>query len=282
MSRRKDKLEASLEGLFSSKKQTRHSPADLLSPTGHSEDGDSEQRSPEAPFTLSEEPMESVTQVPAKTEETETAYTPSAPSTAITEVKSQTPQSNVAPTAIAVNTSQTLSISESKKTSIQSVEAQTSAPSPTVQDEFLQIVTFRLNQDFYGVDIADVQTIIKTQLICPVPFTPDYVEGLINLRGQIVPIINLRKRLGMPVIEVDNNSRLIIISTQDEWAGILVDEVSGVNSLPKNVIEPASSFISATETTLLLGIARTEKHLILILDMDAVFTMTDRSGKHML
>jgi purine-binding chemotaxis protein CheW len=79
---------------------------------------------------------------------------------------------------------------------------------------------------------------------------------------------------------VDDNSRLIIVTTHNESAGIRVDEVSGVNTLPKSVIEPATSFITATESNLLASIARTDRHLILILDITAIFNIAEKATKH--
>jgi purine-binding chemotaxis protein CheW len=134
-----------------------------------------------------------------------------------------------------------------------------------------QIIIFMLRGDYYGIDISNVHTIIKPQPACPVPHTADFLIGLINLRGQVVPVADLRKRLCFPAMESNKDTRVVIVSVRDELAGILVDAVVGVKTLPNDTIEPPSMIFTTTDINLLNGIAKSEGKLILLLDVVKVF-----------
>ncbi len=193
-----------------------------------------------------------------------------------------TTQSSMAPVTIGAKQ---VSIAD-VKSSLEGVQAPLDQGQSSVDmvnvDEGLQIVTFLLNENYYGVDISTVETIIKPQPVCPVPFTPEYVEGLTNLRGQIVPIIDLRKRLGFADVEINKESRIIIVNIHNEWAGVRVDSVTGVTTLPSDSIEPPSHIISDSDISLLSGIARSEKDIILLLDIPAVFAVADKNVHHVM
>jgi purine-binding chemotaxis protein CheW len=145
--------------------------------------------------------------------------------------------------------------------------------------ESTQIIIFMLRGDYYGIDISNVQTIIKPQPACPVPHTADFLIGLINLRGQVVPVVDLRKRLSFPTAETCKDTRVIIVSVRNELAGILVDAVIGVKALPNDAIEPPSPIFTTTDINLFTGIAKIEGKLILLLDLVKVF-FREQMEKH--
>jgi purine-binding chemotaxis protein CheW len=165
------------------------------------------------------------------------------------------------------------------KTSIQPTEVSKQDLMLHDVEEIVQIVTFRVNNNYYGININAVQTIIKPESACPVPFTPDYVIGLINLRGQIVPVIDLRKRLNFPTIAETKDTRIVIITIGNEWAGVLVDAVTGVTNLTESEIEPPAAIVGDTDLQLLSGIGKSDSKLILILDVNALFAIGEKS-KH--
>ena len=133
--------------------------------------------------------------------------------------------------------------------------------------ESTQIIIFMLRDDYYGIDISNVQTVIKPQPACPVPQTADFLVGLINLHGQVVPVVDLRKRLCFPAMEATKDTRVVIVSVRNELAGILVDAVVGVKTLPHDTIEPPAPIFATTDINLLNGIAKSEGKLILLLDV---------------
>src|SRR5512134_2462542 len=102
-----------------------------------------------------------------------------------------------------------------------------------------QIVVFELGSEHFGVDIAVVQSIIKIQPITKLPHTPEFVDGVTNLRGKVLPVIDLRKRFGFAADEVDRNSRIIVVSVNQIEVGMIVDEVSEVITVPAGAVEPA-------------------------------------------
>jgi purine-binding chemotaxis protein CheW len=133
----------------------------------------------------------------------------------------------------------------------------------------LQLVVFDLAEEFYGVDIGDVREIIRMQGITRIPGAPNFVEGVINLRGKVVPVIDLRKRLNREAQAVTKESRIVVmhnISGSD--VGVIVDGVNEVLRIPLGSIEPPSSMITETESDYLRGIAKLESKLIILLDLN--------------
>ena len=290
MSSRKQKLEASLEGLFSGPKARPASKVEIPISPEKPKPLPEEAKPKEKPAPISDAPVpESIIAAPEPVKPATVTRAASKPS----KISEKLPAGAEAPSTIGTTERPMPVVVKPKTVEVpikpaREVIPASEEPRPITEEpravistdaigEGLQIVTFRLNKNFYGVDIAAVQTIIKPQPVCSVPFTAPYIEGLTNLRGQIVPVIDLRKRLGLPGAETDKDTRIIVVSILNEWAGIRVDEVTGVTSLPSDAIEPASQVVSATEGSLLSGIARREKELILILDIPAVFAVSGKA-----
>ncbi len=285
MSNRKQKLEASLEGLFSAPKQPRpKTAADTPSPGAEEKtpllSSKAAPQTADAPFNLSTEETQRAAAGKPAAPPPPSENLPAAPQS-----PSPSPQRSAssASAPITIGVKQTLQSAEGKKETALKIPATEEKFMPPAEmialDEGTRVVTFLLSKNYYGIEISAVQTIIKPQSVCPVPFTPAYVEGLTNLRGQIVPIIDLRSRLGFPPAEINKDTRVIVISILNEWAGIRVDSVTGVTTLPADSIEPPSSIVSAAETNLLSGIARTDTNIILILDTQALFALEEKSSR---
>ncbi len=132
----------------------------------------------------------------------------------------------------------------------------------------IQLVVFDLAGEFYGVDIGDVREIIRMQGITRIPGAPRFVEGVINLRGKVVPVLDLRKRLNRQVKDQTKDSRIVVVSFDGKDVGVIVDGVNEVLRIPLASIEPPSQMITDHESDYLRGIAKLETKLIILLDLN--------------
>jgi purine-binding chemotaxis protein CheW len=144
----------------------------------------------------------------------------------------------------------------------------TSTDNTTVGDEVLQFVTFTLNDEEYAVDILSVQEINRITEITKVPNSPDYVEGVINLRGKVIPVINLRSKFGFEEKATDDNSRIIIMEIQGIINGVIVDSVSEVLRIPASAIEAAPEVASDTISQFIKGLAKLDDRLIILIEIN--------------
>jgi purine-binding chemotaxis protein CheW len=135
-------------------------------------------------------------------------------------------------------------------------------------EEVLQLVTFTLNDEEYAVDILSVQEINRITEITQVPNSPDYVDGVINLRGKVIPVINMRQKFGLSDKASDDTSRVIIMDIQGVTNGLLVDSVSEVLRISSNIVEPPPALSSATHSKFIKGIAKMENRLIVLIDIN--------------
>lgn len=135
-------------------------------------------------------------------------------------------------------------------------------------EDVLQLVTFTLKDEEYAVDILKVQEINRIVEITEVPNAPQYVEGVINLRGKVIPVINLRKKFGFEEKEFDDISRIIIMDVNGITNGIIVDSVSEVLRIPSHILEPAPPLASDVISMYIKGIAKFEERLIILIDIE--------------
>lgn len=136
-----------------------------------------------------------------------------------------------------------------------------------------QLVVFDLAQEAYGVDIGTVREIIRMQDVTSVPHRPDYVSGVINLRGRITPVVDLRKRFDLPQADITRDSRIVVVDIDGEDIGMIVDAVTEVLRISTSQIEPPSTMIAAGGSDYIVGIAKLESRLVLLLDLERVLTM---------
>ncbi|MDI6908138.1 MAG: chemotaxis protein CheW [Thermoanaerobacterales bacterium] len=139
-----------------------------------------------------------------------------------------------------------------------------------------QVVVFQLAEQTYGVDIARVYEIIRMEAITRVPRAPQFVEGVINLRGRIIPVIDLRRRFGMPQNEQTRASRIIIVEMNGMTVGMVVDAVLEVLRLPAESIEPPPPVINGIDSAYLRGIALWGERLIIMLDTEKVLVEAEQ------
>ena len=137
-----------------------------------------------------------------------------------------------------------------------------------------QLVVFDLATELYGVDIGVVREIIRMQELTTLPESAAYVEGVINLRGKVTPVIDLRKRLSLPVSDQDDDTRIVVVDVHDHDIGVIVDGVAEVLRISADSIEPTTSIITTSDSPYLLGIAKLEDRLIILLDLEQALSET--------
>ncbi len=142
----------------------------------------------------------------------------------------------------------------------------------------LHSILFRLGDEHYGLPISAVKEIIKPLPITRFPKSPPFVEGVIDLRGRILPIINLRKLLGLSPTPLTADSRFIDLLLPNLSIGIIVDAVSEVIRIPIDRVEPALAIVSGVDGKYLRGIARLDDKIVLLLDLDTTFAEWSRTG----
>ncbi|HZT07625.1 MAG TPA: chemotaxis protein CheW [Chloroflexota bacterium] len=142
---------------------------------------------------------------------------------------------------------------------------------PSGVDE-LPVVCFELAGESYAADIGHVREIIRRQDIAPIPRAPDFVEGMTNLRGRVLPVVDLRRLLGFPPGEITRRSRILIVEFGGQLLGAIVDAVTQVVRLPSSSLEPPSRVVSRVETAYMRGVAALGESLVVVLDVDRVLT----------
>ncbi|CAK7033490.1 MAG: Chemotaxis protein CheW [Desulfovibrio sp.] len=142
-------------------------------------------------------------------------------------------------------------------------------------DELLQLVTFSIGEEEFGVDILKVQEIIRTMEITKVPRAQDFVEGVINLRGKVIPIIDLRRRFGFASKEHDKHTRIIVIEINNMIVGFVVDSVSEVLRIPAATVEPPPPVVAGVESEYISGVGKLQDRLLILLDLDKLLSSED-------
>ena len=142
-------------------------------------------------------------------------------------------------------------------------------------DELLQLVTFSIGEEEFGVDILKVQEIIRTMEITRVPRAQAFVEGVINLRGKVIPIIDLRRRFGLDSKAHDKHTRIIVIEINNMIVGFVVDSVSEVLRIPASTVEPPPPVVAGLESEYISGVGKLHDRLLILLDLDKLLSHAD-------
>ncbi|MEX0584831.1 MAG: chemotaxis protein CheW [Natronospirillum sp.] len=142
----------------------------------------------------------------------------------------------------------------------------------TSDDPILQWVTFRLESETYGINVMQVQEVLRYTEIAPVPGAPGYVLGIINLRGNVVTVIDTRDRFGMSSSEVSDNTRIVIIETDQQVVGIMVDSVAEVVYLKQSEIETSPSVGNDETSRFIQGVCHKNDELLILVDLDRLLT----------
>ena len=136
--------------------------------------------------------------------------------------------------------------------------------------DLLQLVTFKLGNEEFGLDILKVKEIIKPVAITKMPNSPYYVEGVINLRGEVIPVINLRKRLNLAENEQNSKTRIIVIETNKKTTGFIVDEVNEVLRIPENIMEATPELVSGVDSEYIIGVGKLDDRLLIHMDIEKI------------
>ena len=131
-----------------------------------------------------------------------------------------------------------------------------------------QLVVFDLADEVYGVEINTVREIIRMQAVTSVPDAPEFIEGVMNLRGSVIPIVDLRKRFGLPAGEMTADTRVVVVDISGEGIGVIVDAVTEVLRITESSIEPASSVVTTEDSYYIQGIAKLTDRLLILLDIE--------------
>lgn len=152
------------------------------------------------------------------------------------------------------------------------------APSSTAHvgsGEILQLVSFTIGEEEFGVNILTVQEINRMVDVTRVPNAPEYVDGIINLRGKVIPIVDLRSRFSMERRPKDKNTRIIVVELSGSIFGFVVDSVSEVLRIPVSVTEPPPSIIAGISKEFITSIGKLEDRLLILLDLERILAVDE-------
>lgn len=140
-----------------------------------------------------------------------------------------------------------------------------------------QYVAFELAGETYGVDIACVREIYNWKKATTVPQAPSFVEGVINLRGSVVPVIDLRKRFGLPETEPTKDTRIVVVEMKGLTIGMVVDAVSEVLRISSDQVEPPPPVVVGIGAEFIVGVAKLEERLIILVDLEKVLSVGEQA-----
>ena len=140
----------------------------------------------------------------------------------------------------------------------------------TLNQKEMKVIVFQLMDKEYAISVDVVQSIEKMLSISRVPKTPSYVKGVLNLRGVVTPIVDLRARFGLDVKEMDESTRIIIVTLEDYDVGLIVDAANDVLDIPVESIEPQPEVVGSVEVDFISGVAKVERRLLVMLNLDKV------------
>ncbi|MFA5626776.1 MAG: chemotaxis protein CheW [Thiohalomonadaceae bacterium] len=142
-------------------------------------------------------------------------------------------------------------------------------------DPVTEWVTFRLDEEIYGIDVMRVREVLRDTEITPVPGAPGFVLGIINLRGNVVTVINTRKRFGLPPREIEDATRIIVLESDTEVVGMLVDSVAEVADIRSSAIEVAPNVGNDISSQFIQGVSNLKDELLILVDLNKLLGSTD-------
>ena len=140
--------------------------------------------------------------------------------------------------------------------------------------DLLQLVSFHIGGEEFGLDILRVQEIIRVQQLTRVPNSPEYVDGVINLRGKVIPVISLRKRIGLEDLKHDKQTRIVVVEVKGTVLGFIVDSVSEVLRIPAETVEPPPR-LNKVDREYVSGVGKLDNRLLILLDVDRLMGDSD-------
>ena len=140
----------------------------------------------------------------------------------------------------------------------------------------IQLACFRVGDVYYALDILRIREIIRPQKLTPIPRAPEFVEGVINLRGVVIPVVDLRKRFELTGFGNDRKTRVIICALAGRLVGLVVDEVAEVRRYTRQEIQPAPQYLKGRGAEFFLGVGRRNEDLVMVLDLERILTSGER------
>ncbi|MCM2357081.1 MAG: chemotaxis protein CheW [Geobacteraceae bacterium] len=156
------------------------------------------------------------------------------------------------------------------------IDQRSAVPQACAGQSVYHLVTFNLAKEEYGVEINSVQEIIRATDITPVPGAPAHVRGVINLRGKIIPVVDLRKRFGLPLTEESDARRIVVVELAEKRLGMLVDSVSQVIRLSSTIVEEIPAEATSMDENYIKGVGKLDDRLIIILDLNRSLLLGDK------
>lgn len=144
------------------------------------------------------------------------------------------------------------------------------------ESELLQLVSFSVANEEFAISILSVQEINRMMQITRVPGSPSYIEGVINLRGKIIPVMNLRRRFGLPEAQASNDTRIIVVEVHGRVIGFTVDRVNEVLRIPASIVEPPPPMVCGVDSDYIQGVGKLQDRLLILLNLERLF-----SAQHM-
>jgi len=143
-------------------------------------------------------------------------------------------------------------------------------------DDIVQVVSFSVGEEDYGVNIETVKEVIKVKSVTRLPKTPSFVRGVINLRGDVIPIIDLREKLGLEQQDYTEMTRVIVVDIDEKSIGMAVDSVSNVINIAQDDIKPPPPLVSGLSEDYLKGVGRVGDEIIILLNIDKILTTEEK------
>jgi purine-binding chemotaxis protein CheW len=140
----------------------------------------------------------------------------------------------------------------------------------------VQLVTFRVGGEEFGLDVFAVHEILRYQAPTPMPRAPEFVEGVLDVRGTLVPIVDLRRRFETPDVAYDEDTRIVLVDFNDERLGLVVDSVTEVLRAPETAVSPPPAYIRGLAAEFVRGIVRVGERLVVLMDLDRILSSDER------
>lgn len=142
--------------------------------------------------------------------------------------------------------------------------------------DMVKLVTFQLGADLFATDVFSVERVLRYAAPNSVPDVPDWIEGVLEHRGQVIPVVDLRRRISVSASDATADTRIVVLSTTDGWIGAIVDAVHEVASVPSSAVSAPPALFRGLSAEFVSGIAKVREQLVVVLDVDRVLTSADR------
>lgn len=140
----------------------------------------------------------------------------------------------------------------------------------------IQLACFQVGSQMYALDILRIKEVIRPQKLTPVPKAPEFIEGVINLRGVVIPVVDLRRRFGQPVVASGQKNRIIVSVLAGKIIGLMVDEVAEVRNFTRQEIQPAPRFIKGKKTDYFIGVCQRDDDLVMIINLEKILSSDEK------